>query len=344
MRVSGRCLLVLTLTLLSAPPLHGATLLQPGYTDRLVTTVAGSSLSAGGLRLDPDGQLLVASEGTRSILRVDPFTGATRVIATATPDMQELEDVTVLGDEILVTARWRPQFLKAGLHQSGGPLTPFHTLEATRNPLSSSIAPAGFGPFGGQLVYTTFAHYGLEALDLESKVSTRIVTVNFVTDVAFSAHGTLLGVDFDLRRVVEITPAGGMRDVATFEANTFLDGIAIHPVTGLAYVADAGQNKLWELDPVTGRVSTFGEDADFHNGFSKSGLTFSADGTTLFYSVGETGHQIRAIGGFPAVPEPLSLPLHGLAAAASCVLRPARRGGPRSARPAPLAVPGGRCR
>ena len=135
-----------------------------------------------------------------------------------------------------------------------------------------------------------------------------------------------------------------MRDVATFDPNAFLDGIAVHPRDWLRVRRGRGPEQVVGTRPGDRASSTFADDAGFDDGFSKSGLTFFADVTTLFYSVGETGHEIRAIGGFPAVPEPLSLPVCGLAAAGSCLLRPARSRGPRRAPRAPLAIAARPCR
>src|SRR5688572_17138034 len=132
---NGVALCVATLLIAAASPAaNAATLLFPGFNDIAVATVPGVESSASGLRLAPNGDILVASGGSRSLYRVNPATGAATIIATAPESSAGLVDVTVLGNELIVTAQNAPHVLQGNLDQTGGALTPFLTLEGTRNP------------------------------------------------------------------------------------------------------------------------------------------------------------------------------------------------------------------
>lgn len=314
---------------LGVSPGHAITLVDGGYSDSLVADFPEATTGFGGLTLDTDGSILVTSHGAKKIFRVSP-TGNVEVLAVADAAVEELLDVTRISpDTILVTTRWRPQFYT--LDAGGSSLVPLPDLVDTRNPMALEIAPSTFGTFGGKAIYPTFAHYGVEAIDLQTLVVTPVADVDFLADIEFSTAGRLFGVSFDANNVVEIHSDGSFSTLATLptEGTPFgssrPDGLAIHPSTHHIYVAEPYSQRIFEVD-LDGNLSVFAEDVMFDPDFFVSGMQFSADGRKLYYLSGDTSQSLRLITGFPAVPEPTTTTLVLYAPCMCAALRINRRG------------------
>lgn len=284
-----------------------ATLLLPQYSDSLIADIPETTVGYGGLTVDNDGSLLVTSNGPIKVSRVSAA-GDVQTLASASVSSEDLYDVTrISADTYLVTSRWRPQFYT--LNVTGGELVPLTVLQDTRNPLSAELAPPSFGSFGGKAVYSTFALYGVEAIDLNSLVVSPVAEVDYLSDIEFSADGRLFGVSFLENIVVEVHANGSISTLAHLpdspptSTQSQPDGMAIHPVTGKIYVAEPSSQRIFEVD-LSGDVTVFATDMEFDSGFAVSGMAFSKDGQTLYYLSGDDSQSVRAISGFPAIPEP----------------------------------------
>ena len=284
-------LAALTITIFISFPTSASTLLEPGFTETIIDTIAPATNGYGGMITDASGNLYFAANEADEVYIV-PSGGSASIFGT-NPGTTAL-GVTIIGT-VLYSSYGSGAIYSQNLLQAA-PVASVIANVAT--PMGMDVAPASFGGFGGQLVVGTTS--GVSVVDPASGVETVLWNAGTeISDVAFILDGRLIVTRENTGELIELSAAGVPTPFAAGLGAP--DGIAVHPGTGDIYVTDPNSSTLWRVAPDGSSVSAFATGAAVDGGYFPSPIAFSVDGTELFYGTRESGTTIYRISGFPSV-------------------------------------------
>ena len=315
--------LVFAITLLlSANSIQASTINEPGFSEALLANIPGATSSFGSMSVaqDASGDIYVVGFYSSEVYKVTQG-GVVSQFGTTGEGGGAL-GVGIIGNTLYVgfdTGTIRTM----DLTQPSPVGVVLASIGNGNDAMGMAVAPAGFGAYAGQLVVGSYD--GISIVNPSTgAVSVLLSTVdNPHSDVAFTSAGELLATDYDNNRIVRVSDAG---TESVFSAGLDgPDGIAIHPGTGEVYVAASGSDTIVKLAPDGLSSSVFATGADFDSGWFVSPIRFSAEGTSLYYGVGESQADIYVITGFdgvnpPPAPAPLGEPVPTMSAWALIVL------------------------
>ena len=284
---------------------QAATINEPGFSEVLVANV-GLSYGFGDLASDAAGNIYATGGYSNQVYKITPAGVVSQFGDTGTGS--STLGVSVVGSALYVGFD-SGDIRTMDLSQAAPTGVLLANIGGGNDAMGMALAPAGFGPYGGQLVVGSYN--GISIVNpTNGDVTTLISPGSPHSDIEFTADGTLLATDYNGGRIVSVSAAGV---VTEFHAGPVEpDGIAIEPATGEVFVASdsptPGSITRISADGTTSSV--FANDADFDSGWFISPIEFSPDGTLLFYGAGEGAFDVFAISGFSGVtppPQPTSV-------------------------------------
>lgn len=252
-------------------------------TSCLPLSVPGATASLGGYAFDPNGDLLFNTWIQDDIRLLDRETCALSTVATSVSGLT----LTGLTSENPIYATSEDGNVYT-VDQSSGVST---VLAATGTvPLNVTIAPAGYGAYGGKLIVGGM--FGeIIAIDQSqpSPTPSTIATVGGVAaDLIFGSDGTLYVADYN-GKIVTVAADGTVSDFAVGLLNP--DGLAIDNARGLLFVADSGTDTLNQVTIPGRAISDLGSH-DFDDGAGSSGIIYDTAGKNIIFSTGESSMTI----------------------------------------------------
>ena len=299
-------LLMAVTFLISGSGLQASTLLEPGYSEVLLANViSNNSFGSMAQAVDGSGNIYVTGGFSSDVYKVTPA-GVVTVFGTTGGSGSGL-GMGIVGDTLYVgfeSGDIRTMDLTA-VSPSG---VFFASIGGGNDAMGMTIAPAGFGAFGGQLVVGSYN--GISIVHPGTGAVTNLLSTpsDPHSDVAFTPSGELLATDYDNRRVTKVSAAGV--ESLFYSVGSSIDGIAVHPGTGEIYVADSDTRAIVKIAADGLSSSVFASDALFDGGWFVSPIRFSTDAATLYYGAGSGTMNLYAISGFDGVgPAPLLEPV-----------------------------------
>ncbi len=269
-----------------------ATIVPVGYTDTLVGNFAGGPTNG-------YGDLAVDAAG--NVYSTTPFSGRLTKFA-AGGGVSQFGNV---GGNSLSLALSGNQ-LYAGY--SGGQIrvTNLNTNVTTAlaavptDALAMSIAPSGFGAFGGQIIVGAIS--GLYAVNTStSAVSTILTSSSYWDGLAFNAAGELIVGSYFSGQVSKVSAGGAVTNL--FSVGGAIGAIAVRQDSGEIYVANEGNGTISRYSAAGASLGVFASNIQWDGGYWPSALSFSMDGTSLYYTEVPSNNPnagIRKISGFAA--------------------------------------------
>lgn len=223
------------------------------------------------------GDLLIANNEDENILLLDRTSCTTTPIATITGRnlISVVEDTNT---NLIYTGTSSGHIYE--INPGNGSATLL--TSATGNINAITIAPSGYGSYGGQLIIGTL-NGAISAIDQSAtnpSPSTIANIGNAISDLAFSKAGTLYVVDFDFGNIITVAADGTSTDFITAVINE-PDGIEIDDASSRLFIADSGTDTLYS-STFSGVLTTL-RSIDFSTGFGPSGLTYDGNGTLLMH-------------------------------------------------------------
>lgn len=307
-RFRAVCLAAAALVVFEAPALMAAITVPSGYSIRQVGDLPGSSNFYGGVD-DASGNVYATGALSKGVFKIAGGGAVTTLVnpnAGFTLGIAAKDDLLAFGDD---------QGHLWTYNLSGPPvLRLLATMATAVNDIA--FAPASFGLPGGSLVVGGLNR--IDVVNLASGSKAQLASfygslTNTIT-LDFTPTGQLLAASRDEGRIYGVSATGVKTTFAN--VNPWPSGLAVHPGTGDVYVASEYSSILQKLGPTGSPTSTFAAGLPVETGWFPTALSFSVDGTSLFYA--DYPSRVMAIDGFasvmtaPAVPEPASLTVWAL--------------------------------
>jgi hypothetical protein len=247
--------------------------------------VPTSTFGLGQLELGFGGDLFAAGAGTKDIFRISRIDGSATTFATdVITSTYQMSLVFDPGTNALYAGSDGGAMVKVS---AAGVATSFTTVSGQLN--SMTMAPAGFGTYGGQiLVGTTTGLYAVNQNAVPPTVTTISTAVGQISDLVFG--GTTLYIVSNATDVRTITAAGVTAAVGTVPSSN-LDGIEFDGKRNVLYLADSLTDALWSMT-LAGTPTNLGG-YDFDSGFFISGLLL-VNPDLLLIGTGESNLTIRS--------------------------------------------------
>ena len=266
-----------------------STILEPGFTETVIDTIAVATNGYGGMVTDNEGNLYYAANEAEQVYKVPP--GGTASQFGTTAGSQAL-GITIIGSS-LYSSYVSNDIYSQDLNQSN----PTGVLIATlpSDAMGMAVVPSGFGAYGGQLAVGTNNGISIVNPSDGSQIVLWIASTN-IPDVAFTLDGRLVALRVGSSELVEVSSTG----VATVLASglSAADGLAVQPATGEIYVASPNSRTIIKVQPDGSAQSVFATNVLFDGGYWPSPITFTIDGTDMYYATRESGSTIYQINGF----------------------------------------------
>jgi hypothetical protein len=232
--------------------------------------VPSSTIGAGDLDLDNNGDLLVVALTAGAIVRVSHLTGAQTTVATGISAANDLRGVTYrAANDMIYTNTFGGQIFAV---TPTGAVTPLATVSQLN---ALTIAPPSFGSFGGFIIGVTQLGSVVAVNPANGAITTITATAGAGSDLTFAPDGTLYICGGTTVRTV--TAAGVVMPFATGFVSA--DGITVTPDGGRMFIADSGNSTVRQVTIPGAVVTTFGS-AAISGGFAVGGIV-AASGNTL---------------------------------------------------------------
>lgn len=234
---------------------------------------AGAS-SYGQIAFDRNCDLLVTGEHTQQLFRLSRVDGTVSSVGVIVSD--SMHGLTAHPDGRVYIGVSTPNELWA--LEPDDSLTKIADLPA--NPLGLTVAPPGFGAYGGQIIWGGGAK--IHATDPANGVTSVIGQWGngMFADVAFAPNGTLYTVQESTSRIFTVTAAGVFVQFADLPSLT--DALLVNADgTKLHVVNFSGAASIDSLS-IPGAVKVEGPEAGFNGGSYPSGIEFDATGRLLY--------------------------------------------------------------
>lgn len=262
-------------------------------TTNLPYPVPDSDGSYGSFAFDSYGDLIFTVNDSDEIRQMDRHSGVVTTVATGVSGGYTLLGMVCINNIIYVGDE-QGDIFEVDPQTGVSTLIMFISGEEING---LTVAPTGFGGYGGQIIAATDNGY-IYAIDqtLAVPTATLIADISGIASaLAFGSDGTLYVADNDNGRIVTVTAGGVVADFATGLNEP--DGIAINDADGIMYIADSGDDTIYQAPiPGGGVVTVFLTPVDFDSGFWPSPVLFDSITNILLFGEGETSLTIDYTG------------------------------------------------
>jgi hypothetical protein len=284
---------------------------EAGFTDRFVATFPFAS-GNGDIEFDSNGVAYVHNGSRGQIYSIDQADNVALVSTVpAGAPYQQVRGIALVGNVVF--------FDTIGDFYTAD--SPASTLFASStNPLARQttdleLAPAG-AEFAGKLVALTGSFGSLVVIDPGTAAVTTFANCCNRTSSIEYYNSVLYGVGGISRNILySISPTSGNTLIANLgtllgtgssAAPMELDGLAIDPLTGDFYMANGRLHQIIKYT-ASGVASVFATDVFFDSGAGLSPISFTPDGTNLYYGAkrGSSTGEYHAISGFAGILPPI---------------------------------------
>lgn len=176
---------------------------------------------------------------------------------------------------------------------SSGSGTLFATVQTYVNTMV--IAPAGWGSYGGQMIVATSS--GIYALNMSTGVQTTIVGSGTWDGLAWNAANELVATQ-NSSEVSKIASNGTVSGF--FSVGATVDSLVIHPGTGEIFTTST--TNIYRTNANGTGTTSFISGLNISGGWYPSGIAFSPNGATMYYSESNGGYyKLYSVTGFSSV-------------------------------------------
>ncbi len=313
-------------TIFAAAVLPGwATVVPVGYADSLVGNFAGGPTNGyGDLAVDAAGNVYSTTPFSGLLTKFAAGGGVTQLGASGGNSLS-----LALSGNQLFSGYSGGQIRMTNLNTN----TTTALATVPSDALTMAFAPTGFGALGGQLIVGAIS--GIYAVNTStSAVSTILSGSSYWDGMAFNSAGELIVGSYFSGQVSKVSAGGTVTNL--FSIGGGLGAVAVRQDNGEIYVANENNGTIMRFSAAGASLGVFASGIQWDGGYWPSALTFSVDGSSLYYTEVPSNHPnagVRKISGFAAyagnqnaVPDAASTLVLILGAMAGfSVLRRARR-------------------
>ena len=270
-----------------------ATTIPSGYSVSELGSFVTTSPGFGGLEADADGNVYMVGDYSDKVYKYNA-SNQTFSQFCVTPSTNNLS-VTLYNDYLYVGNN-SGSIYKVN---SSGSVSTFTTLSGTVNKMV--LAPSGWGSYGNKMITAT--SNGLYSVDMNTGSINTIISGGIYDGIQFNSNNELLATKYD-SNIYKISPTGSITSFFTIPGSA--DSIAIHPGTG-EILTTAPNTTIYKTDADGSNTTAFITGLTISVGWYPSGIDFSPDGSTLYYSEINGNYKLYALTGFSTVnpvPEP----------------------------------------
>jgi hypothetical protein len=232
----------------------------------------------GGLAFDQNCDLVFTGEHTQHLYRLSRVDGSVSVAAGPIV-ADSMNSLTAHPDGRIYVVVSTPNEMWA--------LEPDDSLtkvaDLPKIPFGMTVAPAGYGGFGNQLIWgTTDAVYATNPADGTSTKVHGFINGNgsIFSDVAFSPDGTLYTVINNTARIMTVAPGGPFALFADLSSQ--VDGLRVDPLGTQLIVASFHLAASLDSLSIPGAVKTEGPVVSLNGGGYPTGMVFDATGRLIY--------------------------------------------------------------